>query len=340
MTTTTYIRTAGILIAVLFLLGVSQPVHARHNSGSGYSSTIQKKINALDEDEVEEFEIPVLFGVKLANISPNFGDPRDGGARLHEGLDIMGKLGTPIVSPTEAVVTSTGDGDSSGKYVRTANPGGESFVYMHLDDIGNIKSGDVLKVGDYIGTVGDTGNAKGGPAHLHFEVREGREATDPFPRVEKEFTLEEKIEFVLNMFKDLDDEEDMAEFLVENYTSEFKLALNASYELPEEIEDELKERGIVSTAALVKALADIIATIPKVVTKDLSLGMQGSEVALMQLYLIYEQEGPAASALKATGATGFFGPATEAALKEYQLKAKVVPTGIYNAETREVMLTQ
>jgi hypothetical protein len=333
---TIHIRTAAFF-AVLALLCAAQPAEARHNSGSGYSSTIQKKINALDEDEVEEFEIPVLFGVGLQNISPNFGDPRDGGARTHEGLDIMGKLGTPIVSPTEAVVTSTGDGDSSGKYVRTANPGGESFVYMHLDDIANIKSGDVLKVGDYIGTVGDTGNAQGGPAHLHFEVREGREATDPFPRIEKEFTLEEKIEFVVSMFKDLDDEDDMAEFLVENYTSEFKTALNASYELPEEIEDELKDRGIVSTAALVKALADIIATIPKVVTKDLSAGMQGSEVALMQLYLIYEQSGPQASALRAAGATGFFGSTTEAALKEYQLKAKLIPTGIYDAQTREAM---
>jgi hypothetical protein len=168
-------------------------------------------------------------------------------------------------------------------------------------------------------------------------VREGREATDPFPRIEKEFTLEEKIEFVVSMFKDLDDEDDMAEFLVENYTSEFKTALNAGYELPEVIEDELKDRGIVSTAALAKALADIIATIPKVVTKDLSAGMQGSEVALMQLYLIYEQSGPQASALRAAGATGFFGPATEAALKEYQLKTKILGTGIYDAQTREAM---
>jgi len=315
-------------------------VEARHNSGSGYSSNIQKKINALDEDREEEFAIPILFGVTLFDIDSNFGDPRDGGARTHEGLDIMGKLGTPMVSPTEAVVTSVGDGDSSGNYVRTANPGGESFVYMHLDEIGNIKSGDVLKVGDYIGTVGDTGNAKGGPAHLHFETREGREANDPYPRVKDEFTLEEKMEFVVSMFKDLDDEDDMAEFLVENYVTEFKQALNAGYDLPTEIEVELKARGIVSTSSLVQALADIIATIPKVVIADLTLGMQGSNVSLMQFYLIYGQSGPAGKVLAASGATSYFGPATQAALIEYQLGAGITATGMYDSATRKAMVSK
>lgn len=349
MTTQIYIYTSftAALIVAMAALGYAPQVDARHESsireersssrGSGYSSSVQKKINALDDDAVDAFEIPVLFGISLPHISPNYGDDRDGGSRLHEGLDIMGKLGTPIVSPTEAVVTSTGDGDSSGKYVRTANPGGENFVYMHLDDIANIKSGDVLKPGEYIGTVGDTGNAKGGPAHLHFEIRDGREATDPFLRIKKEFTLKEKMGFVVMMFKDLDDEDQMAEFLIENYLAEFKAALNAGYALPSEIEDELKKKGIVSTASLVKKLEEVIAMIPKVVTKDLSLGMQGSEVSLMQVYLIYKTEGSKTAALKAAGATGYFGPATQAALQEYQTTAKIAVTGVYDAQTREHM---
>ena len=334
----TYIGTFAAFFLAVFLGVGAEPVFARHTSGGEYSSSVQREINKLDDDEVEEFAIPILFGVELSDLSSNFGDPRDGGARTHEGLDIMGKLGTPIVSPTEAVVTRTGDGDSSGLYVRTANPGGESFVYMHLDSIADIKSGDVLEVGDFIGTVGDTGNAKGGPAHLHFEVRESREATDPFPRIEKEFTLQEKMESVNNVFKNLDtDEDDMAEFLVANFTSEFKQALNEGYELPTEIEKELKKRGIVSTKELEEKLEEIIKTIPKVVATDLSVGTQGSGVALMQLYLIYEQAGPAAATLRSAGATGYFGPATESALREYQTKKKITVTGIYDAETREAM---
>jgi hypothetical protein len=332
-----YARLTAFFLAFAFACA-ALPAEARHNSGGEYSSSVQRKINKLDDDEVKEFAIPVLFGVDLTDLFPNFGDPRDGGARTHEGLDIMGKLGTPIVSPTEAVVTRTGDGDSSGLYVRTANPGGESFVYMHLDSIADIKSGDVLQPGDFIGTVGDTGNAKGGPAHLHCEVRDGREATDPLPRIEKEFMLKEKMESVVNVFENLDtDEEEMAEFLVANFTSEFKTALNEGYELPEEIEDALKKRGIVSTKDLQEKLETIIKTIPKVVTGDLSLGMQSAQVSLMQIYLIYEQAGPAAATLRASGATGYFGPVTEAALMELQAKLKVPTTGIFDAQTQKAL---
>ena len=125
--------------------------------------------------------------------------------------------------------------------------------------------------------------------------------------------------------------------MVVNFTSEFKQALNEGYELPTEIEKELKKRGIVSTKDLQEKLEAIIKTIPKIVATDLSVGTQGTGVALMQIYLIYEQAGPAAAALQRAGATGYFGPATEAALKEYQLKADVDPTGIYDANTREAM---
>src|SRR5690606_7271821 len=124
--------------------------------------------------------------------TPDFGDPRDGGDREHEGQDILAPRGTPILSPTEAVVLRIGNGSSSGKNVYTANPGGETFVYMHLDEIASdLEEGDRLDTGDLIGYVGNTGNASGGPAHLHFEIREGREAKDPYPRLLASFTVEE-----------------------------------------------------------------------------------------------------------------------------------------------------
>lgn len=335
----THVRALVLFLGAVFLLSSgAQLAQARHNDG-GYSSSVARKIRSLDDDIVKSFAIPILFGVELSDLFPNFGDPRDGGARTHEGLDIMGVLGTPIVSPTEAVVVRTGEGDSAGKYVYTANPGGETFRYMHLDDIADIRTGDELEVGDYIGTVGDTGNAQGGPAHLHLEVREG-DAKDPYDRIEKEFTLKDKMEFVVSMFKDLDDEEEMAEFLVEEYTNEFKTALNAGYELPDEIERELKKRGIVSVADLVAKLDAIIKTIPTVVTTNLVLGSEGTSVSLVQMYLIYEGKGPAADALKATGATGYFGPVTQQALFEYQGVHGLEPTGIYDAQTRQKMADQ
>src|SRR3990167_9066008 len=65
------------------------------------SNEIQLKINALGSVAISSLPIPILFGVGLGNFSPNFGDPRDGGARLHEGEDIMAVKGTPIVFPKD-----------------------------------------------------------------------------------------------------------------------------------------------------------------------------------------------------------------------------------------------
>jgi peptidoglycan LD-endopeptidase LytH len=158
-----------------------------------YSSATRRAIGKLDDDEVDHMPVPVLF-VSYAKIYPDFGDPRDGGAREHEGQDILAPLRSFIVSPTDAVVTRTGKGGSAGTYVYTAAPGGETFRYMHLDEIADdIKTGTVLKPGDLIGYVGNTGNAAGGPTHLHFEIRDGRNAEDPYPRIDGAFTTEELI---------------------------------------------------------------------------------------------------------------------------------------------------
>jgi hypothetical protein len=286
-----------------------------------------RKINELDDDEVKNLPIPILFGIKVSSLYPNFGDPRDGGDRSHEGEDILAPEGAPIVSPTEAVVTSVGSGGSSGKYVRTANPGGETFVYMHLSEFAEIKSGDVLKKGDLIGLVGDTGNAKGGPAHLHFEIRKGRKAYDPYPRLTKEFDLDDKIDYLEKALEDIDDEDDLVEFVVEHYQGELWQAKAAGIELPDDVDDEL---------------ADMPVTTPASVTTpgDLTLGSTGPTVVLVQNFLIAKNTGVAARALAAAGATGTFGPITQRALIEYQAAHGITPaSGYYGPATRTYILT-
>lgn len=168
----------------------------------GYTSSMRRAIAKLDDDRVDDLPIPV-FGVRLASIYPDFGDPRDGGARSHQGQDILAPLGSFVVSPTEAVVIRTGKGTTEGNYVYTAGPGGETFAYMHLDRVATgVKAGTVLAPGDLIGFVGDTGNAKGGPAHLHFEVRdEDRDHLDPYPRLTGAFTKEETISMLTDIIR-------------------------------------------------------------------------------------------------------------------------------------------
>lgn len=291
-----------------------------------YSSATQKAINKLDDDPVDEIPIPVMLGVTLKSIYSDFGDPRDGGAREHEGQDIIAPRGTPIASPTDAVVTRTGNGSSSGITVTTRNPGGETFIYMHLDEVAEgVKAGTVLEPGDILGFVGDTGNAKGGVTHLHFEIREGREATDPFPRLDREFTLKERIDGIEKYLEELDndDAEEWAEELVTSHRSIFVQARLAGTELPEEIEDAL---GTVTAGAAAS------------IVRDLTLGSQGDDVTALQVALVAHDLGPAAKALAAAGSTGYFGTITQSALAEYQRAKGISPaSGYYGPLTRARM---
>ncbi len=172
-----------------------------------YSSSIRRKINQLDDDPVTNLPIPILLGVRVVNLQKNFGDPRDGGSRDHEGLDIFAPRGAFVSSPTEAVVTRVGKGGSAGIYVYTAGPGNETFAYLHLDSVAEgVKAGTVLDVGDLIGYVGNTGNASATVPHLHFEIRKNRRPTDPYPRLTREFTIAERIDALTEILKDLQEQ--------------------------------------------------------------------------------------------------------------------------------------
>jgi murein DD-endopeptidase MepM/ murein hydrolase activator NlpD len=88
---------------------------------------------------------------------------------FHEGTDLMAKRGTPIVAPVAGTVTQ-GVGSIGGNYFRLAAADGTSYYGGHMSSFG--KKGSV-KAGDVLGTVGDTGDAAGGPTHLHFEIHPG-----------------------------------------------------------------------------------------------------------------------------------------------------------------------
>jgi hypothetical protein len=70
-------------------------------------------------------------------------------------------------------------------------------------------------------------------------------------------------------------------------------------------------------------------------TRDLDLNSEGSDVTALQLFLIAQNKGPQAQALAVVGATGFFGPLTQAALAEYQASVGITPAvGFFGPVTR------
>jgi murein DD-endopeptidase MepM/ murein hydrolase activator NlpD len=107
---------------------------------------------------------------KRSNIGSFWGDARDGGKRKHEGIDIFAKKRTPVVAVCNGIIISSGNTPRGGKILWL-----QSFrypwraYYAHLDDQ-KVHAGQVVKKGEVIGTVGNTGNAKYTPSHLHFGI--------------------------------------------------------------------------------------------------------------------------------------------------------------------------
>jgi murein DD-endopeptidase MepM/ murein hydrolase activator NlpD len=118
-----------------------------------------------------------------SNIGSYWGDTRDGGARKHEGIDIFASKGTPVVAVTDGYVLEVTEDGIGGKSV-TIQSDDYSWrsYYAHLDEQ-KVVRGQVVKKGQLIGTVGNTGNAKTTPAHLHFGIYDGYGAIDPLPYV-------------------------------------------------------------------------------------------------------------------------------------------------------------
>ncbi len=129
----------------------------------------------------------------------NFADPRDGGTRTHEGVDIAARLGQEIYAVTDGIVevraVDYGTGSTavtkSGNYVRVYLQDGSGMytMYGHLSAFGPgiaaVAGTRVpVKMGQVIGYVGDTGNPGPGNYHLHFEYHPtGGAAVDPVPHL-------------------------------------------------------------------------------------------------------------------------------------------------------------
>lgn len=117
-------------------------------------------------------------------ISSFWGDARDKGARSHEGIDIFGPFRTPVLAAADGTVTSVGNNNLGGKVV-FMRPKGQEYVlyYAHLDSQ-MVQTGDRVRTGDTLGLMGNTGNARTTPPHLHFGIYTGGGAIDPLPFVE------------------------------------------------------------------------------------------------------------------------------------------------------------
>ena len=139
-----------------------------------------------------EYTLSIVTGPSLAyplrapgknHVQSFWGDSRDAGGRKHEGIDMFAPKRTPVVAAADGTVTRVNENNLGGKVV-WLRPHNKNYVlyYAHLDEQ-LVTDGQDVKTGDTLGLVGNTGNAKNTPPHLHFGIYASGGAIDPFPFV-------------------------------------------------------------------------------------------------------------------------------------------------------------
>ena len=118
-----------------------------------------------------------------------FGADRDAGARRHHGIDIFAPRGTPVLAAARGVVRSISPNNLGGNVVWLSDyERGQTLYYAHLDRH-YVTAGQNVDIGDTLGFVGNTGNARTTPPHLHFGIyRRGQGPLDPYPFVYRSAT--------------------------------------------------------------------------------------------------------------------------------------------------------
>jgi len=134
-----------------------------------------------------EYTLTIQSGPSLAfpvaasgkpDIGSFYGADRDAGIRKHEGIDIFAKKGTPALAAANGTA-QPGENKLGGKVV-FLHPDDADYTlyYAHLDSQ-LVHNGQHVMIGDTVGLVGNTGNARSTPSHLHFGIYTSEGAVNP-----------------------------------------------------------------------------------------------------------------------------------------------------------------
>ena len=129
-----------------------------------------------------ELEAALIFplpGASTSAVRGHFGDSRANGTRRHEGIDVFAARGTPVVAVTDGYAMPGRD-ELGGNVVRLQTPN-HAYYYAHLRETA-MEQPRRVRAGEVLGTVGNSGNARRTPPHLHFSMYPmSGEAIDPMP---------------------------------------------------------------------------------------------------------------------------------------------------------------
>jgi peptidoglycan LD-endopeptidase LytH len=118
----------------------------------------------------------------ITHFIDSWGFPRSGG-RSHKGADVMGPMGAEVYAFTSGTISRHSNSALGGISLYLRGDDGSTYFYTHLQGYASAGAvGTRVEAGDHIAFNGDSGNARGGPPHIHFERHPGGgAAVNPYP---------------------------------------------------------------------------------------------------------------------------------------------------------------
>jgi murein DD-endopeptidase MepM/ murein hydrolase activator NlpD len=144
-----------------------------------------------------EILFPIIVGPDdYCYVGRNFGAPRGGGSRSHEGVDIGADVGLPVIAVVDGALTkkyedSGSCGGAGSGWTLTDEVNDVVYKFFHLDrHEEGLEVGDTVTAGQIIGYVGETGTSgvcstTYNNYHLHFEYRPGDQPANPFDLLQR-----------------------------------------------------------------------------------------------------------------------------------------------------------
>jgi murein DD-endopeptidase MepM/ murein hydrolase activator NlpD len=134
--------------------------------------------------------VPSLWPVN-GRILSRFGqreDPFSGEGAIHTGMDISANMGTPVHAAADGIVFHAQYDGGYGRMIVVDHGNGMQTWYAHLSRF-EVVPGQEVRRGEVVGVSGASGKVTS--PHLHFEVRVGGTAVNPYPYLTRSATLEQ-----------------------------------------------------------------------------------------------------------------------------------------------------
>ena len=123
-----------------------------------------------------------IFDAGAYHFIDSWGFPRSGG-RSHKGADVMAPRGVNVYAFTSGTIGRLTNGGLGGISLRLLGDDGNRYYYAHMQGFADgIQTGTRVEAGQLVGFNGNSGNARGGPTHVHFQLHPGGGAPiNPYP---------------------------------------------------------------------------------------------------------------------------------------------------------------